>query len=164
MAGLLAGILFGRLGVSPARAEADGSVVVVELLVPPLQALTVEPVVLETPTPTAEDLRTGFLDLPGAVTARIQSNQPWCLAARRADAFCAPVECVRPEREPLPIEEAWTVVAAGAPTEERIVEFSLRIPLTWESAVPGLHELRLDYRLWPAGSIDLAETHAGGVR
>ncbi len=154
----------GPLAESAATARTNDPAVIVEVLVPPVQTLSLEPVVLDLPVPTSGDLRAGHLDLPEAVTARIRSNEPWSLAARRADEFCAPVECRQSPGAWQPIEETWTVLAMGAPTEEDVVVLSMRIPLNWENAVPGTHELRLDYRLSPAGAGDLAEIRARGVR
>ena len=156
--------LAGPLAESAASAGTSDPVVIVEVLVPPVQTLSLEPVVLDLPVPTSGDLRAGHLDLPEAVTARIRSNEPWSLAVRRADEFCAPVECKQSPGAWQPIDETWTVFAMGAPTEEDVVTLSMRIPLSWQNAVPGTHELRLDYRLSPAGAGDLAEIRARGVR
>ena len=163
------GILVACLvaGVPAGGAE---STVIVELLVPPIQRLQVEPIILELPMPTAADLRRGHLDLAEPAAVRIRSNTPWRLSMRLAAAagvaagvaagagavakgdVSVPlrVQWVDADGRVSEIGEQWLAIASGGATlREQTVAISLRVPLSWTTAHPGESELRIDYRLEP---------------
>jgi hypothetical protein len=162
---LQVGILVACLVVGVPAGGAE-STVIVELLVPPIQRLQVEPILLELPMPTAADLRRGHLDLAEPAAVRIRSNAPWRLSMRLAAAagvaagagaaakndVSVPlrVQWVDTDGRVSEISEQWLAVASGGATlREQTVAISLRVPLSWTTAHPGESELRIDYRLEP---------------
>lgn len=155
-AGVITCVLMGgaRAGETEVRVE-------VEAIVPPLQRLAVDPLVLATPEIQAEDLAAGFVWLPEPVVLSVSSNVPWEVSIRLAghdkagdggagrDASILDWSARNAQFRPVTGEWA-TVAASRGPAASERVELHLRVPLRPGETTPGVYHLQLDYRLVPA--------------
>lgn len=129
----------------------------VELVVPPLRRLQVEPQVVTAPVITASDLQAGFVDLSHPVTLQLCSNGPWELRLRTSPVVAVPgADPVRllwslEESAFRPLGLEWTRIAGGARASGWRRELQLRIPLTWNLVRPGVYQPRIEYELVPSG-------------
>jgi hypothetical protein len=150
----LALFLFGcadQAGAAVVRAE-------VELMVPLLQRLEVEPAVLAFPAVTSTDLQAGYLGLGKPIELTVFSNAPWELCVRAIGEGGSRPENPVPAtllwsfdgQAFTPLTEEWAVTAAGEPgaTGTRL-HLQLRLPLGWIQSRPGVYQPRLEYRLRP---------------
>ncbi|MBN1825047.1 MAG: hypothetical protein JW958_02195 [Candidatus Eisenbacteria bacterium] len=138
----------------PVRAQTAGQALVeIDLAVPALQRLDVNPGLLGIPSPASGDFARGCLDLSDPIEVEISSNIPWILSLRAAEEEeKAPLFFRVEGSRYLPLDTEWRVVARGdgAANRERI-RIDLRILLSWTGVVPGLYEPRIEYRLAPSG-------------
>jgi len=144
------------IGIFPGTVRAQsagGALAEIDLAVPPLQRLEVEPGLLGIPTPTSGDFSRGRLDLPDPIFVEVWSNVPWTLSLRAAEEGAAVPLFYRVDGSRyLPLDGEWRVVARGEGTADRErVRLELRLLLSWTEALPGLYEPRVEYRLDPAG-------------
>jgi hypothetical protein len=146
----------------PAAAIETEARVEVEVMVPPLQRLEVDPLVLVTPEIQAEDLTVGFAELPRPIVLTVSSNTPWELFVRAAgDGKAAgdfetkgtsPLEWAVGSMSYRALGPEWTAVASGGgPVAAETVELHLRLRLIPGELEPGVYEPRLEYRLVTAG-------------
>jgi hypothetical protein len=152
---LLACLLLCRMA---GRAQADAVRAEVELMVPVLQRLQVEPPVLNFPPVTSTDLQAGFLDLGQPIELSVWSNTAWELDVRQAvvdgkqAAGAAPMK-LSWSTEGIaytPLAEDWAAVAGGeAGSAPARVLLRLRLPLGWIETRPGVYEPRIEYRVRP---------------
>jgi hypothetical protein len=133
----------------------------VEMMVPPLQRLEVDPPVLVMPEIQAEDVASGFAEMPRAIVLTVSSNTAWELAIRwSGDGRSA--NGVTPKGSPTldwaagngpfqALSPDWAMVATGVATESEQIELRLRVPMRPGEVIPGTYEPRLEYRLAAAG-------------
>ncbi len=159
------GIVLVILGLVATAGLAHEARVSVELLVPPIQILEVDPIVLDLPIPTPPDLNRGYLEFGQPVQAHIRSNTPWQLAIRldlsatgseRAIAKPKTLQWVNERGELIDIGPEWVIVARGPRADPLTVRLPFRVPATWTTMPPGDEEWRIDYQLLPAEGVHLA--------
>ena len=157
------------LGLVAATGLAHEARVTVELLVPPIQTLRVDPIVLDLPTPSATDLNRGYIEFGRPAQARVRSNTPWQLAIRlglssangsgKAIAKPRNLQWTTERGEICDVGREWTIVAGGPACAEQVtVELPFRVPATWTTMPPGDEEWRIDYQLLPAEGVHLARS------
>lgn len=130
-----------------------------EMIVPAVQRLEVDPAVLSAPALTSTDLAQGYVDLDQVITITLYSNTPWELSIRRPEdpsgdtgPRSVALEWSRGGRAYLPLTEHWTVLAADSqPVHGSRIELKLRVPLSWTGIEPGTYEPQVEYRLARAG-------------
>jgi hypothetical protein len=142
----------------PLQAAAEtGTLVHIDLLVPPVQKLEMVNPILVMPTLTATDLSRNFIDLPERIGMQVSSNTPWELSVRLTETSSARSEslpsllCAARGESPRPLDRDWQLVARGDPGAKIEVSLGLRVPLDLSGFIPGTHEVTLDYRLTSAG-------------
>jgi hypothetical protein len=157
-AGILLGSLLALLlAACPARGVSELRLNV-QVIVPPLQRLDVDPAVLTAPVASVGDLEVGYLEVSPVIVLKVHSNVAWDLAIRSRN----PGERAPEEPGSLPLlwasgndfralNENWCLLLSG-PAGAGGVEARLRIRIPIDCTTgPGLYEPRLEYRLAPAG-------------
>jgi hypothetical protein len=132
----------------------------VEMVVPVIQRLEIEPAVITAPSITSSDLALGYMDLEQPVVLTIHSNTSWELSIREPDdgsrttgaSSFPPLLWSRDGRNFSALSEQWIAVASGAGSAAGAeIRLQLRIHLGWTRTTPGTYEPRLEYRLSPSG-------------
>jgi hypothetical protein len=150
------------VAANPARAAETEASVEVEVMVPPLQRLDVDPPVLVMPEIRAEEIAAGYAEVSRPIVLTVFSNTLWELSIRSAGDDKAgradePIGSPRLQwavgNGPLqPLTAEWTTVMTGsAPAAKERVELRLRVPLRSAAMKPGIYEPQIEYRLAPAG-------------
>jgi hypothetical protein len=154
------------VGAWPLKAEEV--LVSVEIMVPPLQWLSVDPSVLDVPSVSATDLNRGHIDFSQPVRIGVRSNIDWQLVARLGSVSSAEhknravfpkvMGWLAEQSTVFEIGKNWIVIANGLATEEEAdLILNLRLPVGWTQTLPGESELRLDYQLLPADNAMVAQ-------
>jgi hypothetical protein len=155
VAWILAAILSSGWGAPAGAAVLRAEV---ELMVPLLQRLEVEPAVLAFPGITATDLQAGFLGLGKPIELTVFSNAPWDLCLRGIDgegdrpeeASPAALQWSMDGKSFHPLTDEWVVAASGDVIASGArLRLQLRLPLGWIQSRPGVYQPRLEYRLRP---------------
>jgi hypothetical protein len=159
----MAAVCLLSLAVPGASSAGETEVrVELEAIVPPLQRLEVDPLVLVAPEIQAEDLTVGYAELSQPVVLTVSSNVPWDLSVRWAHEGKIAAGG-GPETASLlewsvrngafrALTGEWAVVASNrGPAEAERMELRLRVPLLSGAPPPGTYQPRLEYRLAPAG-------------
>lgn len=122
----------------------------VELIVPVVQRLTVEPAVIGGPLITSEDLARGHADLAEPVRIGVHSNVPWDLSIRLPAPGGPRLLWNTTGTRFLDLPEQWVGITSGRTWCSRTeVLLRLRLPLSWTTMQPGRYEPRVEYRLAP---------------
>lgn len=133
----------------------------VAAIVPPLQRLEVDPLILVAPEIRTEDLAIGYAELTQPVVLTVSSNVPWNLSVRWAggekivDGSVQRISSLldwSARNSPFrPLTGEWAVVVSDrGPAAAERVELHLRVPLLSGAPPPGIYQPRLEYRLAPA--------------
>ena len=133
----------------------------VEAIVPPLQRLEVDPLVLVAPEIRTEDLAIGYAELAQPVVFTVSSNVPWNLSVRwvgdekvvegSGRGSFSLLDWSTRNSPSRPLTGEWAVVVSDrGPTAAERVELHLRVPLLAGAPPPGIYQPRLEYRLAPA--------------
>ncbi len=146
-----------------ARSSAGETEVRVEVgvIVPPLQRLDVDPLILVAPEIRTEDLAIGYAELTQPVVLTVSSNVPWNLSVRwvvdekivvgGGRGISSLLDWSVRNSPSRPVTGEWAVVVSNrGPTAAERVELHLRVPLLAGAPPPGIYQPRLEYRLAPA--------------